>query len=71
MKGGVETAGVMAFESWAVHSPFSEHAVFGGEGRGPGESEVSRLLTKGGKPVRLARPCPSHGEVLPCNKDVR
>jgi len=71
VEGGVETTGVMTLEPRAVRCPFSEDAVLGGERRGPGERKVGRLLVQGCSPVRLVRPCPSLGEVLPCNEDVR
>jgi len=70
VESGVETTGVMTSESWALRGPFGKDAVFRGEGQSPGESEVGRLLVEGAKPVRLVRPCPSLGEVLPCNEDV-
>jgi len=70
VESGIETTGVMTSESWALRGPFGENAVSRGEGRGPRESEVGRLLVEGAKPVHLVRPCPSLGEVLPCNEDV-
>jgi len=65
MESRVKTTGVVTWESWAFRGPFREDAVFRGEGRGPGEGKVGRLLKKGVKPVRLVRPCPSLGKVLP------
>ena len=65
MKRGVESTRVVALQPWAFRGPFRKHTVFGGERRGPRESEVGRLLVEGAKPVHLVRPCPSLGEVLP------
>jgi len=71
VESGVKTTRVTAQKLGAIHHPFREHAVSGGERRGPRDRKVGGLFLEGVNPVRLARPCPSLGELLPCNKDVR
>jgi len=71
VKSGVEATRVLALKPWAFRRPLRKHTVFGGERWGPGEREVCGLFPERGDPVHLVCPCPSLGEMLPCNKDVR